>query len=91
MAALSTRTADPTYTNYVAPGDHPDPGVLPLQHQGLWYVATTTGDAPDAFPIMTYGYKMCLNAISSECRSPDLVTWTTIGYIFPQGQVRGVA
>ena len=77
------------YTNYVTPGDHPDPGVLPLQHQGLWYVATTTGDAPDAFPIMTYGHAVCGYDRLMECRSPDLVNWTSVGYIFPQGQVCG--
>jgi arabinan endo-1,5-alpha-L-arabinosidase len=41
-------------------------------HDGSSYVLTcTSGDAPDAYPIYT---------------SPDLVTWTPAGHVFPSGQ-----
>lgn len=38
------------YTNPVINSNHPDPGVL--IHEGTIFAATTSGDAPDAFPIM---------------------------------------
>ncbi len=54
--------------NPVVPADAPDPGVLRV---GATYtMVTTSGDAPDAFPIRT---------------STDLATWTAQGAVFPAG------
>ncbi len=43
---------DNTYENPVVLGDHPDPGLSPSPINGLFYVATTSGDCTDCFPIM---------------------------------------
>jgi arabinan endo-1,5-alpha-L-arabinosidase len=57
------------YANPVIPVDCPDPGVL---HDGNgYYLACTSGDAADAYPIYT---------------SPDLGSWTQQGHIFPAGR-----
>ncbi|EGD80953.1 hypothetical protein PTSG_01536 [Salpingoeca rosetta] len=50
----------------VIDSNHPDPGVL-IQ-DGVVYAVTTSGDAPDAFPIMT---------------STDMVNWKLSGHVFP--------
>eukprot|EP00043_Microstomoeca_roanoka_P007610 m.73448 g.73448 ORF g.73448 m.73448 type:complete len:341 (+) comp13893_c0_seq3:255-1277(+) len=55
-----------TYTNPVINANHPDPGVL--FYDGKFYAATTSGDNPDAFPIMV---------------STDLVNWSLAAYVFP--------
>ncbi|EGD74761.1 hypothetical protein PTSG_06998 [Salpingoeca rosetta] len=55
-----------TYTNPVIDSNHPGPGVL-IQ-DGVVYAVTTSGDAPDAFPIMT---------------STDMVNWKLSGHVFP--------
>jgi beta-xylosidase len=43
-----------------------DPGALFVK--GFYYLATSSGDVPDAFPIH---------------RSSDLVSWTLVGHVFP--------
>eukprot|EP00052_Salpingoeca_macrocollata_P015336 m.122126 g.122126 ORF g.122126 m.122126 type:complete len:693 (-) comp19651_c0_seq1:23-2101(-) len=58
-----------TYTNPVKNGNRPDPGAFRYK-DGLFYVATTSGDAPDAYPIMV---------------SKDLANWEQKGYVFPSG------
>jgi len=56
------------YQNPIIPKfDNPDPGGIYVG--GVYYVATTSGDAPSAFPI--HG-------------SSDLVNWTTRAYVFPK-------
>jgi GH43 family beta-xylosidase len=51
------------YANPVIPFDCPDPGVI-----DGWYLACTSGGAPDAYPIFT---------------SSDLASWSPKGHIFP--------
>ena len=45
------------YTNPVIDSNHPDPGVL--IENGMVYAVTTSGDAPDAFPIMVRFCAVC--------------------------------
>ena len=59
-----------TYTNPVLGGDHPDPGVLYDPTSRLYYLTHTSGDAGTHYPIFS---------------SPDLVTWTPEGAVFPPG------
>jgi beta-xylosidase len=54
--------------NPVVPVDAPDPGVL--RTGSTYTMVTTSGDAPDAFPIRT---------------SADLASWTPKGAVFPAG------
>ena len=65
-----------TYLNPVFNANHPDPGVLKLKDGS--YVAVTTADhavntTDGAYPILS---------------SPDLITWTQHGYVFPKGKFR---
>ncbi len=53
LAAALSLAFSSMYQNPVVNSDRPDPGVLPVMYNGTWFVATTSGDAPDAFPIMT--------------------------------------
>src|SRR5581483_11825165 len=55
--------------NPVVGQDAPDPGVLRVGD--TYFMVTTSGDAPDAFPIRT---------------SKDLGTWTQVGSVFPDGK-----
>eukprot|EP01147_Barroeca_monosierra_P004388 gene4388-8525_t len=61
------------YTNPVINSNHPDPGVL--IHEGTIFAATTSGDAPDAFPIMA-------DYATSQV-SKDMVNWQLAAYVFP--------
>jgi beta-xylosidase len=55
------------YLNPVINSNHPDPGILKLSNN-TYIAVSTTGDSPNAFPIMT---------------SNDLISWRTKGYVFP--------
>lgn len=59
-----------TYTNPVTTADDPDPGVMYDPATKLYWAATTSGDAKQAYPLRT---------------SSDLATWTTKGFVFPDG------
>jgi len=64
---VSSIYAAETYTNpVIGTEDAPDPGVIFCPEDNLYYATTTTGGLP-AFHLRS---------------SPDLVTWTDIGYIF---------
>ncbi len=65
-----------TYRNPVVADDCPDPGVL--GDGGAFYAVCTGGDATGAsnFPLR---------------RSTDLVTWRSLGYLFPAGTTPGWA
>lgn len=75
MLLLNTVYANaPEYTNPIVqedgiPDHLGDPGAIFVD--GFYYLATSTGDLPDAFPIH---------------RSADLVTWTLVGHVFPEWQ-----
>lgn len=75
VAACGGAPADPpaparTYANPVVAEDCPDPGVL--ADGGAFYAVCTGGDRTGAahFPLR---------------RSTDLVSWTSLGYLFPAG------
>lgn len=57
-----------TYSNPVIPADTPDPGATWDPVTRLYWVATTSNNAADHFPVHY---------------SEDLVSWTQAGYIFP--------
>ena len=48
--------------------DFPDPGVLKLPDGSGYLGVVSSGNVPDAFPLIS---------------SPDLVTWTPRGHVFP--------
>ncbi len=56
------------YQNPLSDEDCPDPAVL--RAGGAYYLFSTSGNAPDAFPIR---------------RSGDLVSWEKLGHVFPSG------
>eukprot|EP01097_Dermamoeba_algensis_P004040 TRINITY_DN2705_c0_g1_i1.p1 TRINITY_DN2705_c0_g1~~TRINITY_DN2705_c0_g1_i1.p1 ORF type:complete len:347 (-),score=41.61 TRINITY_DN2705_c0_g1_i1:189-1229(-) len=63
------------YINPVIPNaNHPDPGVL--LYNNMYYAVTTSGDDPNAFPILL---------------SNNLVNWTQVGFVFPKGKAPGWA
>jgi len=67
---LSSATHKKSYKNPVIPdGREADVAVF-VDHKAHRYVATSTGGGKNKFRILT---------------SPDLVNWTHVGYIFPQG------
>ena len=65
----STISTAISYTNSVIHGDFPDPGVLYNPYDHRYWVATTSGDNPDAYAIHS---------------SSNLINWTAKGYVFPQ-------
>ena len=66
LALVSSVLSSVPYTNPVINVNSPDPGVL--QWNSRFYLVSTTGDAPDAFPIFV---------------SDNLVDWKQVGHCFP--------
>ena len=60
-----------TYTNPVVGNNAPDPGVFFDEETGVYWMVSTSGDSPNAFPIRS---------------SKDLVRWKLEGYAFPQNR-----
>ena len=56
------------YTNPVLDTDHPDPGVIQLPDGSGYLGVLSSGNSPDTFPLIF---------------SPDLVTWSPRGQVFP--------
>lgn len=48
-----------------------DPAVRWVEEESAWYMAVTSNDAPDAFPIL---------------RTSDLEEWETVAFAFPEGR-----
>jgi beta-xylosidase len=73
-SAVAARQSQLYYQNPIvaqAGVDLGDPGAL--FHDGYYYLATSSGDVADAFPIQ---------------RSRDRANWTTVGHVFPSWQRR---
>jgi xylan 1,4-beta-xylosidase len=59
-----------SYVNPVVHGDFPDPGVTFDTRTNRYWLASTSGDSPNHFPIFS---------------SPNLYNWTAQGHVFPEG------
>eukprot|EP00047_Mylnosiga_fluctuans_P007812 m.4994 g.4994 ORF g.4994 m.4994 type:complete len:333 (-) comp1962_c0_seq1:54-1052(-) len=69
-AVCVAASPDATYSNPVIHGDFPDPGAAYVPATARYWVATTSGDAPNHFAIHS---------------SADLYNWTAEGFVFPSG------
>jgi hypothetical protein len=67
---IATMPGSSLYQNPVLNASAPDPGVLFDPATGLYWAAVTSNDDPNHFPLYS---------------SPDLVSWTAQGVLFPAG------
>ncbi|CAA9538773.1 MAG: hypothetical protein AVDCRST_MAG91-3628, partial [uncultured Sphingomonadaceae bacterium] len=72
-APAATMRHRPLLTRNISPDilyGYGDPAVLRVAEERAWYMAVTSNDAPDSFPLL---------------RTTDLVDWEPVGFVFPRG------